>query len=106
MEPGSAPATTPRTATLVLSTIPASRPSGVRGENHLAVAGDYFGRTTPRDETDDAKRPVGARGDAKAPAFSAFVWLTSDVVMALIGAGRLSHQLRVRSCSRADAMET
>ena len=58
----------------------------VRGENHLAVAGDYFGRNTPRDETDDAKRPVGAQGNAQSPPFSAFVWPTSDVVMALIGA--------------------
>ena len=59
----------------------------VRGDNHLAVAGDYFGRGTARDDTDDAKRPVGARGDAQAPPFSAFVWPTSDVVMALVGAG-------------------
>jgi len=59
----------------------------VRGENHLAVAGDYFGRAVPRADTDDAKRPVGARGQAEAPPFSAFVWPTSDVIMALIGAG-------------------
>ena len=59
----------------------------VRGNNHLKVVGDYFGRDTPRDETDDAKRPLGARGDAQAPPFSAFVWPTSDVVMALIRAG-------------------
>jgi 2-polyprenyl-3-methyl-5-hydroxy-6-metoxy-1,4-benzoquinol methylase len=59
----------------------------VQGDNHLKVVGDYFGRGTPQAETDDAKRPVGARGDAQAPPFSAFVWPTSDVVMALIGAG-------------------
>ena len=59
----------------------------VRGENHLAVAGNYFGRGIPTAEQDDAKRPVGARGEAEAPSFSAFVWPTSDVVMALVQAG-------------------
>ncbi|WP_433161596.1 class I SAM-dependent methyltransferase [Kribbella sp. CA-247076] len=59
----------------------------VRGDNQLAVAGDYFGRSTPRADTDDAKRPVGARGQTKPPPFSAFVWPASDVVMALINAG-------------------
>jgi 2-polyprenyl-3-methyl-5-hydroxy-6-metoxy-1,4-benzoquinol methylase len=59
----------------------------VRGDNHLAVAGDYFGRAAPRADTDDAKRPVGARGTPTPPAFAAFVWPISDVVMALIGAG-------------------
>jgi len=59
----------------------------VRGENHLSIAGDYFGRSTPRRETDDAKLPVGARGIASPPPLSAFVWPTSDVVMALLRAG-------------------
>ncbi|GAA0936292.1 class I SAM-dependent methyltransferase [Kribbella koreensis] len=59
----------------------------VRGDNHLAVTGDYFGRTTPRAETDDAKLPFGARGTATPPPFNAFVWPTSDVVMALLNAG-------------------
>jgi 2-polyprenyl-3-methyl-5-hydroxy-6-metoxy-1,4-benzoquinol methylase len=59
----------------------------VRGDNHLAVAGNYFGRGTPALEQDDAKRPVGARGDGEAPSFSVFVWPTSDVVMALVSAG-------------------
>lgn len=59
----------------------------VRGDNHLAVTGDYFGRTTPRRETDDAKLPAGARGTATPPPFKAFVWPTSDVVMALLKAG-------------------
>jgi SAM-dependent methyltransferase len=59
----------------------------VRGNNHLAVAGSYFGRGTPTAEQDDAKRPVGARGEDEVPSFSAFVWPTSDVVMALLNAG-------------------
>jgi 2-polyprenyl-3-methyl-5-hydroxy-6-metoxy-1,4-benzoquinol methylase len=59
----------------------------VRGDNHLAVAGNYFGRGIPTAKQDDAKRPVGARGEAEAPSFSAFVWPTSDVVMALVEAG-------------------
>jgi 2-polyprenyl-3-methyl-5-hydroxy-6-metoxy-1,4-benzoquinol methylase len=59
----------------------------VRGENHLAVAGNYFGRSTPRADTDDAKLPVGARGTASPPPFAAFVWPTSDVVMSLVRAG-------------------
>ena len=59
----------------------------VRGDDHLSVSGDYFGRITPRADTDDAKRPVGARGNPDPPPFSAFVWPVSDVVMAMIGAG-------------------
>jgi 2-polyprenyl-3-methyl-5-hydroxy-6-metoxy-1,4-benzoquinol methylase len=59
----------------------------VRGDNQLAVTGDYFGRTTPRRETDDAKLPTGARGTSTPPPFNAFVWPTSDVVMALLNAG-------------------
>jgi SAM-dependent methyltransferase len=59
----------------------------VRGDNHLAIKGDYFGRTTPRPEADDAKLPTGARGTSTPPPFSAFVWPTSDVVMALLNAG-------------------
>jgi 2-polyprenyl-3-methyl-5-hydroxy-6-metoxy-1,4-benzoquinol methylase len=59
----------------------------VRSENHLAVAGDYFGGSTPRQETDDAKLPLGARGSTQPPPFAAFVWPVSEVVMALIRAG-------------------
>lgn len=66
---------------------PAWEVLAVRGENHLTVAGDYFGRNSPRQDTDDSKRPVGARGTANPPTFSAFVWPPSDVVMALLRAG-------------------
>jgi 2-polyprenyl-3-methyl-5-hydroxy-6-metoxy-1,4-benzoquinol methylase len=59
----------------------------VRGDNQFGVVGNYFGRQTPRTETDDAKRPLGARGADNPPPFSAFVWPVSDVVMAFIGAG-------------------
>ncbi|MEV0291437.1 MULTISPECIES: class I SAM-dependent methyltransferase [unclassified Kribbella] len=59
----------------------------VRGDNHLAIAGDYFGRAVPRADTDDAKRPFGARGQSEPPPFSAFVWPTSDVITALTTAG-------------------
>ncbi|QNE19755.1 class I SAM-dependent methyltransferase [Kribbella qitaiheensis] len=59
----------------------------VRGDNEFGVVGDYFGRHTPRGETDDAKRPLGARGAESPPPFSAFIWPVSDVVMAFIGAG-------------------
>ena len=59
----------------------------VRGENHLAVAGDYFGREKPTTGQDDAKRPIGARGEPGAPALTPFVWPVSDVVMALVRAG-------------------
>lgn len=59
----------------------------VHGDNHLAVTGDYFGRTTPRPETDNAKLPTGARDTPTPPPFKAFVWPTSDVVMALLNAG-------------------
>lgn len=59
----------------------------VRGDNQLAVTGDYFGRGTPRNSPDDAKQPAGARGEADPPAFAAFVWPVSDVVMSLLRAG-------------------
>lgn len=59
----------------------------VRGTNQLAVIGDYFGQGTPRVDTDDAKRPIGARSKADAPNFSAFVWPISDVVMAFVKSG-------------------
>lgn len=58
-----------------------------RGENHLAVTGNFFGRSTPQASTDDAKRPVGARGTPNPPPFTAFVWPTSDVVMSFLQAG-------------------
>jgi len=59
----------------------------VRGENRLAVVGDYFGRERPNVDQDDAKRPTGARGEAGTPTFLPFVWPVSDVVMALLNAG-------------------
>ncbi|MGH3408248.1 MAG: hypothetical protein ACRDRJ_37970, partial [Streptosporangiaceae bacterium] len=59
----------------------------VRGENLLTVTSDYFGRGRPRNPPDDAKRPAGARGQADPPAFAAFVWPVSDVVMSLVRAG-------------------
>lgn len=59
----------------------------VRGDNQLAVAGDYFGRDRPNVDQDDAKRPEGARGEPDAPALLPFVWPVSDVVMALLDAG-------------------
>ena len=59
----------------------------VRGQNQLAVAGDYFGRSTSRRDADNNKLPVGARDTASPPPFEAFVWPTSDVVMSLLGAG-------------------
>jgi SAM-dependent methyltransferase len=59
----------------------------VRRENHLTITGDYFGRSTPRNSPDEAKQPIGARGEAEAPTFDAFVWPVSDVVMSLVRAG-------------------
>jgi SAM-dependent methyltransferase len=59
----------------------------VREDNHLAVAGDYFGRGKPNVDQDDAKRPEGARGEADSPALLPFVWPVSDVVMAFLHAG-------------------
>jgi len=59
----------------------------VRGENHLTITGDYFGRATPRNSPDQAKQPIGAHGKTEAPAFAAFVWPVSDVVMSLVRAG-------------------
>jgi 2-polyprenyl-3-methyl-5-hydroxy-6-metoxy-1,4-benzoquinol methylase len=59
----------------------------VRGENHLTITGDYFGRATPRNSPDKAKQPTGARGETEAPSFAAFVWPVSDVVMSLVRAG-------------------
>lgn len=59
----------------------------VHAENRLTAAGDYFSRGRAVTAQDDAKRPVGARGEPDAPAFSSFVWPISDVVMALVNAG-------------------
>lgn len=59
----------------------------VAAENHLTVAGDYFSRGQAVTVQDDAKRPVGARGEPDAPAFSSFVWPISDVIMALVNVG-------------------
>jgi 2-polyprenyl-3-methyl-5-hydroxy-6-metoxy-1,4-benzoquinol methylase len=68
----------------------------VRGSDHLAVRGDYFSRTTPRAEIDNAKLPTGARDNPNAPEFSSFVWPASDVVMSLLTAGlRLDAFLEV-----------
>ena len=74
-------------AVLICDHHPAWEVLAVRGANHLAVAGDYFGREQPRREQDDAKLPRGARGAGGAPAFTSFVWPVSDVVMALVRAG-------------------
>jgi SAM-dependent methyltransferase len=62
---------------------PAWEVLAVRGENALAVAGDYFGRQHPNGEQDEAKRPAGAGSEI----FQPFVWPISDVVMALVSAG-------------------
>lgn len=59
----------------------------VRGQNHLAVTGNYFGRSVPRRDTDNAKLPTGARDTSSPPPFAAFVWPTSDVAMSLLRAG-------------------
>jgi predicted kinase/SAM-dependent methyltransferase len=59
----------------------------VRGENHLAVTRDFFGRGTPGNPPDKTKQPLGARGEPEAPSFAAFVWPVSDVVMSLVRAG-------------------
>jgi 2-polyprenyl-3-methyl-5-hydroxy-6-metoxy-1,4-benzoquinol methylase len=59
----------------------------VRGSDHLAVRGNYFSRTAPRTEIDNAKLPTGARDTPNAPEFSSFVWPTSDVVMSFLTAG-------------------
>ncbi|WP_433382598.1 class I SAM-dependent methyltransferase [Actinoplanes sp. CA-142083] len=56
-------------------------------EGGLTLAGDYFGRERPNAVQDDAKRPIGARGEPDPPPFSAFVWPVSDVVMAFVNAG-------------------
>ncbi|WP_250003004.1 class I SAM-dependent methyltransferase [Actinoplanes sp. M2I2] len=77
----------PGGAVLLCDHHPAWEVLAVRGDDHLAVAGDYFGRDRPNVDQDDAKRPQGARGEPDAPRFSAFVWPVSDVVMALVGAG-------------------
>ncbi|MEV8377484.1 class I SAM-dependent methyltransferase [Kribbella sp. NPDC056861] len=59
----------------------------VRAPNHLAVAGDYFGRATSRTDTDNTKRPIGARDTPTPPPFQAFVWPVSDVIMSFLQAG-------------------
>jgi SAM-dependent methyltransferase len=74
-------------AVLLCDHHPAWEVLAVRGENHLAVAGNYFGRGIPTADQDDAKRPTGARGEPDTPTFSTFVWPISDVVMALLNAG-------------------
>jgi SAM-dependent methyltransferase len=60
---------------------------GVRAANHLEVNGDYFGRTKPDDDNDDAKRPVGARGESDAPPLTSFVWPVADVITAFLEVG-------------------
>ena len=74
-------------AVLLCDHHPAWEILAVRGGNTLTVAGDYFGRTRPNTTQDDAKRPIGARGEANPPALQPFVWPISDVVMALVNAG-------------------
>jgi SAM-dependent methyltransferase len=77
----------PHGAVLVAEHHPLWEVLTVRGENHLAVTGDYFGRGTPRSSPDPAKQPVGARDPAERPPFAAFVWPPGDVVMSLVRAG-------------------
>ena len=72
----------PGGAVLICEHHPAWEVLAVRDEGVLTVAGDYFGRGRPNPEQDDAKRPAGARGEAGAPPFAAFVWPVSDVVKA------------------------
>lgn len=74
-------------AVLMCDHHPAWEVLAVRGDNRLAVAGDYFGRGEPTSGQDDAKRPRGARGDSAGPPFLTFVWPISDVVMAFVNAG-------------------
>jgi SAM-dependent methyltransferase len=59
----------------------------VQGDHQLAITGDYFGRTTPRPQTDNAKLPTGARDTPTPPPLQAFIWPTSDVIMSLLHAG-------------------
>jgi hypothetical protein len=77
----------PRGSVLICDHHPLWEVLSVRGENHLAVTGDYFGRGTPGNSPDATKRPLGARGEPEAPSFAAFVWPVSDVVMSLVRAG-------------------
>ncbi|MBM2616579.1 class I SAM-dependent methyltransferase [Actinoplanes sp. LDG1-06] len=77
----------PGGALLLCDHHPAWEVLSAREPGRLAVVGDYFGRGHPNTEQDDAKLPVGARGEPDAPSFSTFVWPVSDVVMALIRAG-------------------
>ncbi|MEV4347943.1 methyltransferase domain-containing protein [Actinoplanes sp. NPDC049596] len=73
----------PGGAVLLCDHHPAWEVLAVRGRDHLAVAGDYFGRGRPNHDQDDAKKPKGTDGET----FRMFVWPVSDVVIALVGAG-------------------
>jgi predicted kinase/SAM-dependent methyltransferase len=77
----------PRGSVLICDHHPLWEVLTVRGENQLAVTRDYFGRGTPGSSPDETKQPRGARGEPEAPAFAAFVWPVSDVVMSLVRAG-------------------
>ena len=77
----------PRGSALICDHHPLWEVLSVRGENHLAVTRDFFGRGTPSTSPDRLKQPLGARDDPEAPSFAAFVWPVSDVVMSLVRAG-------------------
>jgi predicted kinase/SAM-dependent methyltransferase len=77
----------PRGSVLICDHHPLWEVLSVRGENHLAVIRDFFGRGTPSNSPDKTKQPLGARDDPEAPSFASFVWPVSDVVMSLVRAG-------------------
>jgi predicted kinase/SAM-dependent methyltransferase len=77
----------PRGSVLICDHHPLWELLSVRGENHVAVTRDFFGRGTPGNSPDETKRPLGARDEPEAPPFAAFVWPVSDVVMSLVRAG-------------------
>lgn len=77
----------PRGSVLISDHHPVWEILTVRGEDRLSVTGDYFGRGVAGSSPDATKRPIGARGGDDVPAFAAFVWPVSDVVMALVRAG-------------------
>jgi SAM-dependent methyltransferase len=52
-------------------------------DDHLTIAGDYFGRQNPNTVQHREKRPQGAEDET----FQPFVWPVSDVVMAFVHAG-------------------
>ncbi|MER7246678.1 class I SAM-dependent methyltransferase [Kribbella sp. NPDC000426] len=59
----------------------------VAGQNQLTVTADYFSRSTARATIENTKLPTGARDNPDAPAFTAFIWPSSDIITALLAAG-------------------